>query len=422
MKSYPNLALGPLPILFVGILAFVSLSLSGCEARSSTDVPETSHRDSAGVRIVENVAARWPSEPSEARWQVSPQPTLEIGTGIGTGGQEAYQFNGVRNALRLPDGQVAIADAGSRQIRIFDEAGRHVRTLGGRGDGPGEFVALSTIGSVGDGSIGAWDGNRKRLTIFDARGAVAQTTDVPSIGGMQVRAVGWFADGSVVVEPSGNPMEIMGLEPGRHRIPRRYLRVTRSGTVDTLAVLAGREQVVERGEGEGRVSFRNVVFGRDGYAAVGPHFFYSGDSGAFAIEQRTPPGILERIIRKAGDPRPVTQTDLEAALDGARERQREMVEQLGGSIDQDDPPARDEHPYFDFLVADGTGSLWVRLADPDPENEPQRWLVFDQQGAWLGQAETPAGLHISDIGADYVLGVTTDDLDIQRVQMYGLSR
>lgn len=418
MTPCPKLAKRRLSILFVGVVAVVTLSASGCDTRSSPGLPQSSHRDSSGVSIVENVAGRWTNA---APWQVSPDPSLVIGEGIGSGSEEAYQFNGIRNALRLSDGRIAIADAGSRQVRIFDKVGNHILTLGGRGKGPGEFVALGRIGALEDGSIGAWDGNLRRLTIFSADGAVAQTTDVSSLGGMEVPALGWFADGSLIVEPSGSPMEIMGLEPGRQRIPERFLHVSRSGVVDTLIELPGREQVIEKGEEEGRVYFQNVLFGRDSHAAVGPQYFYSGDSGVFAIEQRTPAGTLKQIIRITADPRPVTQEELDAAREKDRERQRKMAEQFGGSMPKD-PPARDEHPYFDRLIVDRTGALWVRLAEPNTESGPQQWLVFDQQGSWLGRVNTPAGLRITDIDANHLLAVATDDLDIQRVHVYGLNR
>lgn len=415
MRVNPQPDSGPSPVLLVA-LALLSWPLAGCDAGPSSAVPTSSRRDSAGVVIVRNDAPRWPSE---AGWELSQQPTLEIGEGLGTGGRAMYQFNGIQNALRLPDGRIAIADAGSRQIRIFDRAGLHALTLGGQGEGPGEFRSLSQIGSTSNGSIGAWDGNMRRLTFFDAEGSVSRTTEVSSIGGMEVPAIGWFADGSAVIAPGASPMEIMTLEPGRQRTSKPYLRVAPSGAVDTLLVLAGREELVEKaGEGQS-VSFQSVLFGLDSYAAVGPRFIYSGDSGTFAIEQRTPAGTLKRIIQKSGSPRPVSEEELERARDAARDRQRQMADQLGTKLEAKDPPARTQHPFFDRLVVGEGGDLWVR--QPGPENGPQEWLVFDEQGVWLGSVETPAGLRVTEIDDDYVLGVTTDDLGVQRVRMYALN-
>lgn len=55
-------------------------------------------------------------------------------------------------------------------------------------------------------------------------------------------------------------------------------------------------------------------------------------------------------------------------------------------------------------------------------DEPQTWGVFDPCGAWLGTVEVPHNLDIQGIGLDYVLGVVTDDLGVERVEMYRLQR
>jgi hypothetical protein len=53
-------------------------------------------------------------------------------------------------------------------------------------------------------------------------------------------------------------------------------------------------------------------------------------------------------------------------------------------------------------------------------DEPPRWIVFDSDGRWLGAVEVPPNGRVSEIGADYVLGVWRDELDVERVQMFEL--
>jgi long-subunit acyl-CoA synthetase (AMP-forming) len=53
---------------------------------------------------------------------------------------------------------------------------------------------------------------------------------------------------------------------------------------------------------------------------------------------------------------------------------------------------------------------------------PHRWLVFDTAGSWLGTVDTPARFTLNEIGADYILGVVRDSLDVQYVQMYRLEK
>lgn len=45
----------------------------------------------------------------------------------------------------LPDGRFAVADAQAEEVRIFDPDGRHLRTFGGKGAGPGELQGMQGV-------------------------------------------------------------------------------------------------------------------------------------------------------------------------------------------------------------------------------------------------------------------------------------
>ncbi len=71
-----------------------------------------------------------------ADWVVAPRPTTVIGgSNAGRGGDLA----GVSSAHRLSDGDVAVANGDPLALRLFDAAGRLIRTIGRGGAGPGEF-------------------------------------------------------------------------------------------------------------------------------------------------------------------------------------------------------------------------------------------------------------------------------------------
>ena len=50
------------------------------------------------------------------------------------------------------------------------------------------------------------------------------------------------------------------------------------------------------------------------------------------------------------------------------------------------------------------------------------WMVFDADGVALGFIETPDGLSVFEIGADYLLGRVTDDMGVESVQVWGVER
>ena len=78
-------------------------------------------------------------------------------------------------------------------------------------------------------------------------------------------------------------------------------------------------------------------------------------------------------------------------------------------------------PAFSAIEVDALGYLWVREYNL-PGEEGAFWTVFDPDGIVQGFVETPEDLRIFEIGADYVLGLVTDALDVEHVQMWELER
>ncbi len=64
-------------------------------------------------------------------------------------------------------------------------------------------------------------------------------------------------------------------------------------------------------------------------------------------------------------------------------------------------------------------NIWAQqyylIADSTPP-----WTVFDSDGRLLGDVTFPDRFHTFEIGADYVVGVWWDELDVEHVQLYDL--
>jgi hypothetical protein len=408
-------------VRFASMALCAGLVLAGCgdDAASRAAAMGPVVRDSAGIEIVESAAPLWGDDQT---WRVSEQPALEIGM---LDGPEEYQLDQVRGAVRLRDGTLAVADGGSQRIRLYDPQGRHLRDLGGRGEGPGEFGSLSLVRPFRGDSIAAWDARQKRLTVFDATGGLGRVATVEGIAGWLVPAIGWLEDGSIVVTPGMDPMTMRALDPGPRRETRQYLRVDGAGGIDTLATTLGRDEHIY----QEATSFgtRTVLFGRNAYAAVAGDEIVVGESGRFEVRVHGSDGALRRIFRVLGEPRPVTPAQLAAArereLEARRESRRQLAQQMGRAVEEDasETPARDTHPFFDAIQLDGAGHVWLREPVTD-DDAPQRWQVLDPVGRWLGAVETPAGLRVTAIGHDYVLGVHRDHYDVEYVRVHGLRR
>lgn len=115
-------------------------------------------------------------------WRVAPEPSLSIGV---LDGDAAYQLHQVGGAARLPDGNIAVVNSGSSQLRIYDAAGTLVSQHGRAGEGPGEFRAAGRLYMFGD-TIGVYDTRLQRMSLHAQDGTylgvrdMKRTSDSPS--------------------------------------------------------------------------------------------------------------------------------------------------------------------------------------------------------------------------------------------------
>lgn len=393
-------------------LAVLLSACTGAEGES----PGFAVRDSAGIQIVENASPAWNAERT---WTVAAEPALEIGM---VEGPAAYQLDGVTGALRLADGRIAVANGGSREIRLFDATGRYLRSAGGEGAGPGEFQSLNWI-AVREDSILAWDPRAKRLSVFTSNGEfVREATASVVASSLFPMAVGTIGGGSLLLTSGSNPVSVAAAPGGEIRETRVYLRVDFNGVgADTLVTLPGPEAWLEKGDGS--FSVIALLFGRESYIATASDRIYAGDNDRYEIQVLGPDGALSRLIRRSVEPVPVQPGDLDAerearlaAISGAP---RPAIAGMSAALRA--IPHRETLPAFARLTSDAEGNLWVEESRPPGDDQP-RWSVFDTDGRWLGAVETPPGLRILQIGPDFLLGTWKDDLDVQYVRLHSLRK
>ena len=84
-------------------------------------------------------------------------------------------------------------------------------------------------------------------------------------------------------------------------------------------------------------------------------------------------------------------------------------------------PLVESFPAFSALMEDPLGYLWIqhyRL----PSEDRVVWSVFDPNGRIMGVIETPRTGEVLEIGANHLLTLHTDDLDVEHVRMWRLDR
>ena len=366
-------------------------------------------RDSAGVTIVEN---EQPAADTRLGWRVGAEPTLSIGALEADPEYELYQ---VMDAAGLPDGRIVVANAGSGELRVFDASGTHLASWGGRGEGPGEF------GDLEPSEVDLWPGDSiaaletGRISIFDANGVHGRTSvlerpyrsliGILPGGQMFVSTVATFMDRSAETGVTHPEVEyaIMSAEGsvrtvlGAHRVGEWYVKVE-----------------------DGSFTVRVRPFGRSAIARPWGERVAIGFSDRYEIRVFDTEGAVTRIVRRDHRLRGPTGADIEEYAaeqytDYTEERRAEAVAALN------EIPLVESFPAFRRVVTDALGYLWVEDYQLPGEAAPA-WTVFDAEGRVQGLVEIPPDLTIFEIGEDYILGRVSDDLGIERVQLWSLDR
>lgn len=110
----------------------------------------------------------------------APDLTLVEDLRIGSFDDPVAGFSRIGDVDVDRDGYIFVAEAQDAEIRVYDPEGRAVRRFGRRGEGPGEFERMGSMGVTGD-TVWVIEGIAGRVTLFDREGRVLQARTASSI-------------------------------------------------------------------------------------------------------------------------------------------------------------------------------------------------------------------------------------------------
>jgi hypothetical protein len=163
-----------------------------------------------------------------------------------------------------------------------------------------------------------------------------------------------------------------------------------------------------------------LPFGRTAAAAVGPEELLIGTQDTPELRYYSPTGVLRKILRTGAPMTAVTPAHLEAWAERQMEnmppeRHPEFRTRFA------DMPHGETVPPYEMVMFDEAGNTWVQDFD-DRVSPAGGWSVYDPSGRIIARIRMPAAVRPHHIGPDFVLGVETDELDVEHVRMYRLER
>lgn len=365
-------------------------------------------RDSAGVQIVENRDPLWTAD---SRWTIDTMPALTIGVEEGDPQLEFFRLEDVR---RLSDGRIAALNVGTSELRYFSADGAYVCTSGRAGAGPGEFEQASWMQLLDDDSLLVFSfGGGGRLSLIGPDGKFVRTLSIPRAPDVQyARPNGMLSNGSMLLRSGGSYG--MGVTSGTHSDSALLLIFDDATEVARIGPLPSNQAAVVASENSMTVTA--LVFGKSLLTGFGVGRFYVGTNERYEIAEYDTLARLARSIRLERAPEPVTSRAIahaestrlaSAESENARAMTKALFEQM------DFPPTMP--PYAELLV-DREGNLWVARYDYLPG--PRTWDVYDREGQLLGAVQLPDRFRLRMIGDGEIIGITRDELDVQRIEAY----
>ena len=288
-----------------------SLNLDGLstDALNSAASPTPRPDYSVAPRAPEPVAIQ-PRTAAPESWQLDSNVVTSLG---GTDADPLFRVVGVA----ITEDHVIVAEASTGSLRFYTHAGRLDKTVGRRGEGPGEYRSMRWMRRAGD-EIHAYDGSNNRVVVYSLDGSQVRFIAVRPHDELPLTSViGSFADGSLLAIGSASPMYVPD-EPETRRLPMTLVRHDSEGApADRLIDIVGPERYFEPW-GRGGVRQMSRLFGRDTGIGVVDSVFVVMDNESWAISVHGSDGAqLETLLP---DPVPQMTPLMQGSIEAARDR------------------------------------------------------------------------------------------------------
>ena len=403
-----------------GCCVAIVLLCAGCGVFDRNEEADPAHADSAGVEIVRNADDRWP------RGELV-QPAKRV---FGSEADGPELFGSINNARLHRNGSLWIAEQQTQEIRVFDSSsGMHLFTIGGRGDGPGEFRRSSFIGFDAEGTAYVYDYGHRRLSVFSENGEFQSSDLMPSSLGIGPRPLHVTRTGTLL----GRIPRGMGSTPVDGSTVRDKVRIW------TMPLDGKAPNLVLEAPGA-LWYFRNGTSVVVPYTGLLPPPYAGGllfgfwddrvlvtdDAGEASFSVYGPAG-LERRVEIDRAPRQIDGFSATMFVEQLRRfRLPESSLEIYEKNLSDMPIPKAQRPW-DALVVTDQGDVWLLRTGGAEEAmasfpaDDQFWDVFDAEGVFIGDVRLPSNVRLAQVSGQSALIIVSDDLGRVRVAIHDVT-
>lgn len=393
----------------IGLPATILVLLVGASGCTGPrPYPGAERYDSAGIQIVVNPD---PEQSPPDSITAAGNPLVEIGEE----GVPEYEFFRLVGVLGLRDGRILAVNSGTRELRYYSSDGSYLGSLGGRGEGPGEFAVLGSAYPFGD-SLAVSDPTLLRVSILNDQGEFVRSVPfrpsipTPPAGAWSFgpRVLGVFSDGSIMCSTSEFvlPPPAAGWCDTRRNLGRW---IPESDSLIPLTELP----IADYYHGtDSRLPFSPSPFTRAAMQVLVEDHVVVSDGRTWEIRVFDRDGSLVRVIREDRPLIPIGRALTIDYLSTLNENRRVQPEEV---------MVQETLPTYSRLLSDDRGRVWARVYSP-PGRQANDWVVFDLDGVRTAVLHAPTDFELSSVSNERLFGWTIDSLGIQRIRVLAFTR
>ena len=310
-------------------------------------------------------------------------------------GDEKYMF-GANIIFNTDDeGNFYVTDWDKREILKYDPSGKYIRTIGRKGQGPGEFQNLSVVRFDRKGTLYVTDLSSQRISFFDKDGTYLRQTPLPDVfEDLYIGTTGGYISSRTIPAESDDGMAfkiVDGFFNDKFELMTEF-----NNQISAPKPPSGRDSTAMAKFTAGILSgiaFRPTPM----HLLAADGTIYFGYPEDYAVDVYSPEGRKMKTIRRDYDPIKVKDRDKEYF---AVTRARPFVTRTGGGRRSEDE-IRDilkfiEYPankpaYQGFAVMENG---WLVVLVEFVAGDYSLFDIFDEKGRYSGQFK-------ADLPADY---------------------
>jgi len=303
-----------------------------------------------GVTVVKN-----PKEPIYGEDVFSLEEELSIGEAEG---REEYMFSRIRSIAVDDAGRIYVLDSKEGYVKVFDRNGIYVRTIGKKGQGPGEFTIPLSVSIIRQNEL-VVDDFRSRLVFFSLEGEFKKNLLVAKIGllGIDIDSEGNLVGLTIVREEENPRYELQKFDS--------ELNYLHSFGDSPLPSVTGLNPF-------GGTIILSVIDNNDQVVCAYPE--------NYEIKIYDKEGNLKRKIIKDYDPVEITEEEIKDATEGIPPEQKLSIPKY--------------HSAYRWFTTDDEGRIFVMTHERADEGDVYYYDVFDSEGKFIVKIRLKTRPHV----------------------------